>query len=611
MDDFTLLQEYAKSRSEEAFAALVNRHVNLVYSTALRVVRTPDIAQDVAQMVFMKLSRKAGSLKKDISLTGWLYRCTTYVAQTMVRAEARRQQREMRTIEAADLEARGESVWRELEGFLEGGMAQLSDADQDAVLLRFFEGKSLREVGDVLGISDDAAQKRVNRALTRLREYFADRGVAASSAMIPSLLAAHAIQSAPSSMAAHLVSAVLANGSQLTGTAGMLTKLFAMAKAHTGILAGTAGVVTVSSALLLAPAQSATQTKEEAPASNQTTNGFALRGTVRDVGGKPVAGAFVRLATPKNYIRAYAPPNPPTLVSKRSFQVAPGRSEKGLSAITGTNGAFTLFAPASPQEMKIAVLATNDSGYALVTGQEVLANPDIVLQPWARLEGTLRIGRTLGTNQTVHIGIWGSDSTYEWSLVSHGAAVPTDADGKFIFGKVAPGDLWLTHIVQIRSNDWRESGHQLVHLNPGETVQVQLGGKGQPIIGKVEGENPFELEFHGSMWAEAPGARRPANWNKMDFEAKRNFERQWRESPQSRTFKESVRNYEFAVAPDGSFRVDDVLPGKYRMQVRTEARSPVDKKMQQVTMGEISVEIAEIPGGRTDEPFDVGVITAK
>src|SRR3954452_1775016 len=105
MDDLRLLQEYAKSRSEEAFAELVRRHLNLVYSTALRVVRTPEAAQDVAQMVFMKLARKAGSLKSGISLTGWLYRCTIYLAQTMVRAEARRQQREMRTIEATELQA--------------------------------------------------------------------------------------------------------------------------------------------------------------------------------------------------------------------------------------------------------------------------------------------------------------------------------------------------------------------------------------------------------------------------------------------------------------------------------------------------------------------------
>jgi hypothetical protein len=526
----------------------------------------------------------------------------------MIRTESRRQHREIKNVEAVDLAAQGESVWKELEGWLESGMARLSNAEQDALLLRFFEGKSLREVGTLLGITDDAAQKRVNRALIRLRDFFATQGVAAPSALIAPLLASYAIHSPPISMASHLVAAVMVNAKPLAGVMGGLAKIITLAKAHAGIVAGTAGCITVAGLVLMAPALTPTQARNEAP--EESSSKFALHGFVRDVAGKPLAGVSVQLATPKRSLRAYAPPPaPPAMVSVVPFKAATVKPPIGLFAITATNGEFTLFAPASPAEMKLAVFVTNEVGYALVTGAELAANPDIIVQPWARLEGVVRVGRSPATNQTVHIGTWGSESIYEWSLVSHSSSARTDANGKFVFAKVAPGDLWLTQFVEVRPRDRRESGHQFVHLEPGETVTVQLGGKGQPIVGKVECDSSAKLLFIGSMWAHAPAMRHPRNWNKMDAEERRVYERQWRSSPESLGFKEGVRNYGFAVRPDGTFRLDDVLPGKYRMQVRGE--TPGKKNAEQVAVGEIEVEVGEVPGGWTEEAFDVGVITAK
>src|SRR6185503_8155565 len=196
MEDLQLLREYAETRSEPAFAELVKRHVNLVYSTALRLVGEASLAEDVTQMVFIRLARKAGPLRDGTILTGWLYRTTRFVAATVQRSDWRRRQRETLAMQLNQLDQDNESVWKEVSPLLEQAMAGLRQADQDAVLLRFFAGKTLREVGDALGISDDAAQKPGDRALGRMREYFARRGVVLSTVLLAPMLAGHAVQAA-------------------------------------------------------------------------------------------------------------------------------------------------------------------------------------------------------------------------------------------------------------------------------------------------------------------------------------------------------------------------------------------------------------------------------
>src|SRR5213594_3416368 len=197
MEDLQLLREYAEQRSEPAFTELVNRHIDFVYSTALRLVSESQLAEDVTQLVFIRLARKAGSFRDGTILSGWLYRSTQFVAQTALRSDWRRRKRENLAMQFTELNRDSESVWKEVAPLLEQAVAQLRQADQDAVLLRFFAGKSLREVGDALGISDDAAQKRVNRAVERMRDYFVRHGVTASAASIAPAIAAHAVQAAP------------------------------------------------------------------------------------------------------------------------------------------------------------------------------------------------------------------------------------------------------------------------------------------------------------------------------------------------------------------------------------------------------------------------------
>jgi RNA polymerase sigma factor (sigma-70 family) len=155
--DLDLLRQFARENSQDAFTELVQRHVNLVYSAALRQVRSPQLAEDVAQSVFADLARDAVKLKPDTVLTAWLYAVTRRTAVDVIRKESRRQLREQIAVEMNAMNAT-EATWTDIELLLDEAVAALNDTDRAAVLLRYFENKSLREVGQQLGMGDDAAQ---------------------------------------------------------------------------------------------------------------------------------------------------------------------------------------------------------------------------------------------------------------------------------------------------------------------------------------------------------------------------------------------------------------------------------------------------------------------
>src|SRR5213592_1475688 len=176
ISDLDLLKEYVGEKSEEAFATLVKRHLNLVYSAALRQVRSLQLAEEVSQSVFSDLAQNAHKLRSGTILTAWLYQVTRRTAIDVVRREARRQLREQVACEMNAMNATA-ADWPQIGSLLDEAMHALEHTDRTAVLLRYFEDKSLREVGLALGASEDAAQKRLARAVDRLREFFAKSGV--------------------------------------------------------------------------------------------------------------------------------------------------------------------------------------------------------------------------------------------------------------------------------------------------------------------------------------------------------------------------------------------------------------------------------------------------
>ena len=160
-DDMALVREYATSQSERAFETLVARYINLVYSAALRQARDAHLAQEITQAVFIILARKAGSLSPKTILSGWLYRAARFAAADALKIQRRRQLREQEAHMEGVVQNESDSAWDQLSPLLDEAMARLCDKDRDAIVLRFFENKSLREVGLALGVEERAAQKRV------------------------------------------------------------------------------------------------------------------------------------------------------------------------------------------------------------------------------------------------------------------------------------------------------------------------------------------------------------------------------------------------------------------------------------------------------------------
>jgi RNA polymerase sigma factor (sigma-70 family) len=221
--DQDLLGEFARDQSQHAFTTLVQRHIGLVYCAALRQVRSPQLAEEVAQSVFADLARNTARLKPDTVLTAWLYAVTRRTAINVVRGEARRQLREQIALEMNAMNATPDD-WRQVEPLLDEAMHALDDLDRTAILLRFFENKSLREVGERLGTTDDTARKRVNRAVERLREFFAKHDVHVGTSGLMVLISANAIVSAPAGLATALAtSAITAGGGATAGFGAQLT----------------------------------------------------------------------------------------------------------------------------------------------------------------------------------------------------------------------------------------------------------------------------------------------------------------------------------------------------------------------------------------------------
>ena len=205
-----LLRAYAAENSEEAFRQLVERHIALVYSTALRIVcGDVALAQDVTQMVFSDLARKARSLPPNVALAGWLYRHTSFTAAKVLRGESRRRLREQ---EVAAMNACDESegAWKEIMPLLDGAIGSLSACDRDAVVMRYFDKQDFGSLAATLRVSEDAAQKRVSRALEKLRRYFERRGVAVSTTALAGVIAAQSAGAVPPSLTCAVAGAAFA-----------------------------------------------------------------------------------------------------------------------------------------------------------------------------------------------------------------------------------------------------------------------------------------------------------------------------------------------------------------------------------------------------------------
>jgi RNA polymerase sigma factor (sigma-70 family) len=248
LTDTELLRQYADQDSEAAFAALVTRHVNLVYSAAFRKTGNPHAAEEITQAVFIILARKARALRRETVLPGWLYQATRLTAANFLRNEIRRVRREQESYMQSL--ANETEVWPQIEPLLEDAMGRLSEKERNAIVLRFFEGKSFQEIGAAAGGSENAAKKRVGHGLEKLRKFFAQHGVSSTTAVIAGVISANSIQAAPAAMAKSITAVAVAKGAAASGSTLTLMKgalkIMAWTKAKMAVVSG------VGLALLLA-----------------------------------------------------------------------------------------------------------------------------------------------------------------------------------------------------------------------------------------------------------------------------------------------------------------------------------------------------------------------
>jgi RNA polymerase sigma factor (sigma-70 family) len=245
-NDAALLKEYATGNSEEAFRELVARHAPMVHSAALRQVGCNALAEDVTQVVFSLLARQADKLTDRPVIAGWLHRTARFAALKAVRTERRRRDREQEA-HPMNEEDDSQAIWRQIEPHLDEAIDTLGENDRNAVMLRYFDGRNLRDIGDALGVSEDAAQKRVSRALEKLRAFLACRKVAVSVGVIAALLPSNAVAAAPAGLIRSVSSTVIA-GTASTATLNLLNEtmnLIFWTKVKTAVPAIVAGAVVV------------------------------------------------------------------------------------------------------------------------------------------------------------------------------------------------------------------------------------------------------------------------------------------------------------------------------------------------------------------------------
>jgi RNA polymerase sigma factor (sigma-70 family) len=278
-NDMDLMGEYADCNSETAFAGLVHRHINLVYSVALRFTGNSPDAQDVTQAVFIIFAQKAASLRQRTTLTGWLYETTRFTARQLLRTRARQQAREQEAYMQSTLnDTNSENVWRQLAPLLEEAMARLSEKERTLVALRFFENRSVAETASALGIQEWAARKRVERAIEKLQKFFLKRGIASTAATLAGAISANSVQAAPVALAKSVTAVAIAKGATASASTLPLIKgalkIMAWTKAKTAMVVGVAAILAVGTTTLVVHHHYA-GAQTDFPSSSWTNAGYA------------------------------------------------------------------------------------------------------------------------------------------------------------------------------------------------------------------------------------------------------------------------------------------------------------------------------------------------
>jgi RNA polymerase sigma factor (sigma-70 family) len=628
MNDQQLLDAFVRQGSEDALARLVHRHVDLVYSAALRQVRDPHLAEDVTQTTFIALVRHAPRLTGERVLPAWLLLTARNAALDAVKARSRRNRHER---EAAQMtpnlrQPPDESEWEQVAPHLDEALASLSADDRRAVTLKYFEGCTAEQVAGRLGVSADAARQRLHRATLRMRGYFARKGLDISAAALGPVIASNAVHAAPPALAAATASALAATvhtavgASAAKGTvyviAGTKVKLLAFALAALVVAGGSAIAVRrlaqkPHGTTPVAMVEHAGPAHETPPSQPSTVIGYALTPE-----GKPVVGAEVVASTQRHYVAisqgstySNGTPVPPFLgvgmikvADYLSFDyldgqhVMPSRDVKGWQGVTGTDGRFELHL----NQPAAGVVVRSKFGVVVAAAADLAQNPRITLQPWGQIEGDVYIGSRVVPKATVTTENLANPQTLNRANIIVQAGALSDGNGHFVIPQAMPGTTIIFRPISmaaenkqlIRHGDavdfaifppWHGSPHQ-VQIPVGGTVHVSVGGAGRAVIGHVT------RDVHSYPFRRVNITPRPA-------------------SGPNRPIPYTVS---VDMTPEGTFRVDDLPAGSYHLHVETGliaerwSTPPRYRFLDTTAAADKDFEIPPMATARMDEPLDLG-----
>jgi len=308
IDDAELLRRYTVSRAEDAFAELVRRHVNLVYRAALRQCGgDAHRSEDVTQLVFTLLARKAPTLARHSSLTAWLYTTTHFTVRNVHRTERRRALREKEAfiMQETAREDPPAADWERLRPVLDDAMQELAERDRIALLCRLFEGRSYAQIAARLSLTEDATRMRVKRALEKLRALLARRGVTSTSAALGLMLTSEAAIAAPATMAASVTGSALAMAASGAAIAPAITLIELMTTSKIAV-GGATLVLALTLGTVVQEVRAGREVSASFVAAQQEHD--ALAATLRDLQQRAAAADHASLALQQAVERARVQP---------------------------------------------------------------------------------------------------------------------------------------------------------------------------------------------------------------------------------------------------------------------------------------------------------------
>ncbi len=341
----------------------------------------------------------------------------------------------------------------------------------------------------------------------------------------------------------------------------------------------------------------------DASPTHELSDSGKLFGRILGLDGKPVTGAQVALCAADKGVVIRGSGLAPTNVPRYPSEIVQ----------TDIDGRFS-FAEA-PEGF--CIIAAHQTGFAKVASTAMALSADVQLKRWGRIEGTLRIGRELGADEKV--ALLNTVTRESDRGIQYDLGVETDSTGWFVFERVPPGQIRLGHQIPVGHGNSYANVRPIQVLS-GRTVQVTLGGTGRPVVGRLvrpkDSNEPVDFAWGTYIltpaWPEEP---RPADYNEMTEPQQTQWHKEWSETPESKTLWDAwrrnpnCRSYAFGVHEDGSFRIEDVIPGQYRLMVLLRELSPPRPSVKSIGPYFAIVEVPQMAEVYTSKPLDLGAVT--